>query len=264
MPANDQSDQHQQLATRRQWLSGLLAMLSTAGVFKAAAAIDPLLPRFRHTFGGTLPCLPRHDYQHHAHSPTILSPSYPAQLITVDRSTERIETAAPLDALRDVELNLQRKRFRPIRTQLRIDHCRVSDVVVDIENSGMWVMSLLAEQNPPLEPEQDRRFQQRLHIKRNAFDFQVRFHAAQYTQTLTVRESDEMAAEPQAGRLVAARVHPDTFWVQRQRPRNMRWSGYSREIARFFADIQSAEFEFSYRLDPLSAAGENVRRLDGP
>lgn len=263
MPAPKPTNARKTVA-RRRWLMGVAALFSTAGAAKWAAAIDPLLPHFRLSFSGTVPCLPRHDYQHHAHSPTLLSPSYPAQLILADGVEARIRAAKSADGVIAAEAYHQSKRFRPIRTQLRIDHCRVSDIVVDVESNGVWVMSLLAEQNPPLEPEEDRRFQQRLHIKRNAFDFEVRFHAAQHQQTQSIVETDAMVAEPNAGRLIAARIHPDPFWVQRQRPRHMRWSGYSRDIELRFRELQTAEFEFSYRLDPLSAAGENVRRLEGP
>ncbi len=260
-----QHDDLERLIARRQWLRNLAAMAMAGGAVGIAEAVGPLVPKFRRTRAGTLPCIPkRYNYATQKRSPSIIAQSQSALLLTSSANDLRIAgaVAGDISAATAQTDSRRRKRLRPNRAQLRIDHCRVSDIVLDVEKTGIWAMSLLAEQNPPLEPEQDLRFRQRLHLRRNQFVIEVRLLAATTSSFADVVESDVKSREPDPGRLIVAIIQPAPFWVQREEPRNMRWTGYNGEIKNSFEEVAAAEFEYYYRLDPLSAAGENVRRLD--
>ena len=248
----------EKLAARRRWLRQVVAAVVTGGLAGSVGADGPLIPRFRFTHTGQMCCIPRSDYQYQARSPSVIAGSQTVQVIT-SVGNDQLIAAARNNV--DIQVN-QRKRFRPSRDQLRIDHCRISDIAIDFDRGGNWVMSLFAEQNPPLEPEQDLRFRQRLHLRRNAFVVEVRLFSSPTTSVAAVVESDQQSREPNPGRLIAAKIEPKPFWVQREEPRSLVLRGQSDEIARWFDELSAAEFEFFYQLDPQSAAGENVRRLN--
>lgn len=264
-------DYHQrEILNRRRWLAKLSAaiMLSTAAksllAAKSILAAGPIIPRVGWTSGKACQCLPYAHYQHQARSPSTIVGSLPIQIINATSTEQRIREALSGGQMIEAAQHYQRKRLRPSRSQLRVDHCRVSDIVVDIDNRGYWWATFLAEQNFPLEPEQGRRFRQRIHLKRNEFEVKIRLLSSGKASSREISNSDILSREPDAGRLIVAKIEPSKFWVQRERPRHMQYSGHCSQIFYDFDLITAAEFEFSYRLDPLSDAGETVRRLDNP
>lgn len=257
---------------RRRLLARALWMLVGCGTAKVANAMDPLIPCFSFTFGGTRNCLPKHHYQHVASSPAIIVSSLPAVEMTAAVDRVQAVTAA---ALGDVPVlptsptNMtggpvlgQRKRIRPNRASLVMDHCRVSDVVIDFLPEGYWWLSLMAEQNPPPEPEDDQGFQSTIHLRRNAFSLMVRLYSSGRRPVTESVETDLLPVEPNPGRLMVCQLEPRDFFVQRGIPRHLSFHGHSPEITVHYPSIESAEFEFRYRHDPLSAAGQTVRRLE--
>lgn len=244
---------------RRGLLASLAAFGIGSGLSVAAGGAERWIPRFGITFHGSLPCLPRHDYQHKPRSPSLIAASLPAQAIESAANEVKLRTVA---SERELTLFPRRKRFRPNRVSLRIDHCEVDSIVLDIGSDGQWVMSLVGLQNPPLRPDQTQRFQENIHLKRNEFHFEARLLGSTGTPLADIDASDVFERQTGAGRLIAARICPPNFWVQREQPRTMRWRGVCHDVMNAFNDADSCEFEFYYHLDPMSAAGENVRRLE--
>ncbi|MEZ6088459.1 MAG: hypothetical protein R3C05_10620 [Pirellulaceae bacterium] len=253
--------QSEPILHRRCLLARLAAISLIGGAVNSACGQWPSVPRLSFTFNGSMRRLPRHDYQHKGRSPSIIAGGLPVQRIDSAANTLLLQYAQ--SPINPVHLPY-RKRFRPNRAQLRIDHCRVSDIVLDIESTGAWVMSLVAEQNPPLEPEETQRFREHLYLRRNEFHIEARLLASTTSGLADIVETDILDREPDPGRIVAVRIRPRDFWVQREQPRTMQWHGHCRDVMNAFDDVTSVEFEFYYFLDPVSAAGENVRRLDGP
>lgn len=250
---------------RRQWLAQLaVAMVATSAANQNSTAGGPWIPRWNWTRGNAANCIPKHDYQHQAISPSIIVGSLPIQLVQRMSAEDRIRVAREGEAGFQAKDHLQRKRVRPARTQLRIDHCRVSDIVIDFDSRGFWYASMVAEQNFPLEPEDEVRFQQRVMLKRNQFDLKIRLLSSGVVGSSEISATDVLDREPDPGRLIIARIEPPPIWVQSERPRHLQYSGYCDQLKQDFDLIQSAEFQFSYRLDPLSDTGQTVRRLENP
>ncbi|MEM9367999.1 MAG: hypothetical protein AAGD07_18555 [Planctomycetota bacterium] len=255
--------------TRRRFFAVTMGALVGGTLAKIAHAIDPLIPHFSYTFGGLRRCLPRHDYQHKATSPSVIVSSLPVVEFTSPMDDVRatlsqtLEEPAPSMTLAR-HLSHRRKRFRPNRASMMVDHCRISDIVIDFTPHGYWWLSVKAEQNPPVEADEDRNPISTIHLKRNAFQFAVRLYASGNRPITEMEETDNAFLEPNPGRLLVCEIRPTPFVVHRATPRHLNFRGVSTEIEAYYPSIASAEFEFRYEHDPLSAAGESVRRLQGP
>ncbi|MFU7558168.1 hypothetical protein ACMFWY_05780 [Roseiconus sp. JC912] len=248
------------LTTRREWMRKMTLLgFSGASLSTMGADWPNLVPRVRVTKPPSYNCIPKHDYQHKSRSPSMFVPSQTAQIIGAQGNDDLIANA--LTGGRNQNTTASRKRFRPNRSLLTIDHCRVSSVVLDIERNGIWTLSLLAEQNFA-ELEANGELNPFSHLLRNQFHFHARLIASESSVGADARESDQITSQPASGSQVTAVISPKPFWVQRQQPRQMRWQTYDKQIALAFEQSAAVQFEFFYQLDPLSAAGKTVRRLE--
>ncbi|OYP28397.1 hypothetical protein [Rhodopirellula sp. MGV] len=250
----------ERLANRRQWLRQLsIAALGYGSVSLTGADWPRLIPRRHVTSPTPIGCLPKNDYQHQGRSPSLVINSLTFQAIESDAYEAMIRDAANGDAVEPAETT--RKRFRPNRSELTIDHCRISDVVLEITSGGDWSMSLLAEQNFA-ELDVGDELNPFAHLRRNRFHFEARLLASETAAQADAIESDQVDRAANPGRLFAARLAPKPFWVQRNEPRRLRWHDNDFQVLKAFPFTEAVEFEFFYQLDPLTSASQNVRRLE--
>jgi hypothetical protein len=122
---------------------------------------------------------------------------------------------------------------------LRIDHCEISQVALQIHDDGTWVISLRADQNRGPEEGEPAEWNPRLHIKRNEFTVRLR--------CLGAFQNAPAEAAPIAGRPLLADLNPPPFWVENGEPRHVRWEGRNVLVEKHFADIDRVEIELYYR-----------------
>ncbi len=210
--------------------------------------------------------LPPADYQHGARSPSTIvrsqlaipltRPELVTQAIAAIRDTVPSETAVPefvprvprMDAsdvagypyfrqlvMRDQVQSAinavsipQAKLILLNERELSMMHCEISDVVVFVEATGMWHVSLRADQNPTSRRnDQERNLE--LQIKRNAFHVEIRLlHSSRGPGEAQSMVMLPPSAINQAGKLVVAQLQIDEFWVEREAPAFIKRQGYDR------------------------------------
>jgi len=262
---------------RREWLT-----ISAAGLTVAlnATASDRVTLRRRLR---CVPGIPTRDYNHREHSRTAFAMSasavtlnsFPAvaspRIVEVQTDllrgpvivTEGFEAVSAIDPTVPTP-GLRAKEYQFVDpTSLRIDHCSISEMAAVIDEGGEWVVSLRADQNPVVTRDRRRLIDevvvddirpsvlQTSQTPRNLFHVRVFGYAARGSQARTPGEG---ATDPA---VFEAIIPP--FWVQRARPRRMRWTGSlsPSQAARAFVLVDRIGVEFSYE---LQAGLEAVRR----
>lgn len=151
------------------------------------------------------------------------------------------------------------KYYQLDRAQLTINHCSIGRVAVSLHESGEWIISLRADQNPwmtgprhgvsssayergpvsaiqaPI-PELERHTND---LRRNQFVVWVRAHGAHPLK--------ENIPEASGGKPVLFQLRPEPFWVQRGQPYDFWAKGWSEGVRQFFDVIDRMEIEFNYR-----------------
>lgn len=142
--------------------------------------------------------------------------------------------------------------------RLGVEQCSISRVALAIWESGDYILSMRADQNPNMAtrvvtilpgasvpsnaptilPGSSGPTLFTSHIKRNLFTIRVRGLAAYDVPD----DPDQTPGHP-----VLFELAPDPFWVQSGAPIFPRFKDNSPEIATFFADIDRIEVELSYR-----------------
>jgi hypothetical protein len=130
--------------------------------------------------------------------------------------------------------------FQLDRPSLSIDHCSISQVVLQIHDNGFWVLSLKADQNPegieqPVTPQGN----YTAHLKRNQFVIKLR--------CLGAFEDEPVAEESGPGRPVLFELGPVDFWVQRGQPYTFWKQGQFHGNANLPEMVDRVEIEFTYR-----------------
>jgi hypothetical protein len=190
--------------------------------------------------------LPSHDYSRERFSPPISGSSLRAirstslQVRSGDtaasagaRETAAVLRAIELDELPPGEL----KVFQIEPATLRIDHCAVSQVVVTIAESGEWMLSLQAQQDPRLESAQLRT--QFENFRRNEFRLEVR-----PILVLTARQNADVAV---LGKPELDAIDAQEFWLDKHEVRRITLKNSSQDLRRYFAQIEQVDVHFSYR-----------------
>ena len=133
---------------------------------------------------------------------------------------------------------------RPVRVrsfalrekELRIDHCRISRVVVTIADTGDWMIDMMAEQNPKLLPNE---LQPRIQL----FD-QNRFH-------VTVRPLlggpvvSPDSLDDVVGPTVSSLSVPP-FWLEKGQTKNIHHSDNDPRLANRFDSIRQVAVDLQY------------------
>ena len=142
--------------------------------------------------------------------------------------------------------------------RLGVEQCSLSRVALAIWESGDWVLSMRADQNPGaamrvvsilpgasvpsnapvILPGSTGPSRVTTYIKRNLFTVRVRGLAAYDVPD----DPDQTPGHP-----VLFELAPDPFWVQNGVPVFPRFKESSQEIATFFQDIDRIEVELTYR-----------------
>lgn len=239
--------------------------------------------------------VPPADYQYQARSPSLVVRSLPAiekiSTDAVERTIEVLreysESLSRLDATKDSaaepsagrilaisQAKLERrlamqemladarrptaKLMQLATREMTIVHCRISDVALQIERSGIWQLSLRGDQNY-LRENQTRERNVDLQIKRNAFHIKIRLLRSSHSggESLTPAVANQAGVD-QGGKLTLAEIHVPKIWVQREAPQFVTHTGYHPMISAHYDDMDQAEFEFFVQLDPLTGAGKGV------
>lgn len=125
------------------------------------------------------------------------------------------------------------------RSTLKVDHCEVSQVALQVRSDGSWVLSMRADQNRTPGELDVAQYNPKLHLKRN--EFQVRLRC------LGGFAIPPMLGSPNAGQPVLAAIEPKAFWVENGQPRYIRLVGCNPDLKRDFELVDRIEFEFFYR-----------------
>lgn len=221
------------ITTRR---AALAALLVTGAA--PALGFDGLFVHRARTCPSCLPGLPNSDYQFRSRSAS--------QVIVSRKSVELLPRPSDDRAV---------KLFQLDRAELTIDHCSVSQVALVVHERGVWTLSLRADQNRVVDTSAPGSViaaattspngpitagaGARPHLKRNEFHVRLRCLGA-FAET----PPDGVAS---VGKPILAVLEPDAFQVESGQPKWVRVPGESRELRRYFAQVDRVEFEFFYR-----------------
>ncbi|MFO0899243.1 MAG: hypothetical protein U0836_17605 [Pirellulales bacterium] len=156
-------------------------------------------------------------------------------------------TQTPTAALDAAVPETKARVFSLSRASLAVDHCRITQVAVLLEESGIWTLSLKAEQNPGVPPNgivlsgdaregPDQQFT--LHLKRNQFVVRVRAYG---NFPLAEELRDDSPGKP-----VMFSLEPRAFWVQRGEPYNLVERAYCPALKAYYPNVERLEVEFYY------------------
>lgn len=190
-----------------------------------------------------LPGIPDREYQHQLRSRSEIALSMTGVLLEARRDRELNLTAIDLAPARTTQLDPRPEDDRAIklfqldRSRMRVNHCSISDVALQLDDRGHWVLSLRADQNPRPSTREEARYNSRLHLKRN--EFVVRLRCLGFVQ--------EPRAEVHAGRPVLAEINPEPFWVENGQPKYLRVTDCNDDVRQNVHLIDRVEIEFFYR-----------------
>lgn len=159
--------------------------------------------------------------------------------VQASRRVRQAEVTSALPRAADAGRKRTIKLYQLEQAELAIDQCAISDVALQLDNTGHWVLSLRGDQNRRVEPPAEAVFNPWAHIKRNEFVLQLR--------CLGAFRNEPQEVAPRAGRPVLAVIEVQPFWVENGQPRYLRIPGYQPEIATYFPLIDRVELEFFYR-----------------
>jgi len=214
------------MAAKRFWMLGLIPA-ALAGV--AIAGVRSYCTR-----PGCVSGIPTRDYQYGTHSRTETALSAIHLPLT---------TALELTNVAEDKNKKKIRYYQLDKARLTIDHCSISQVVLQMHNDGVWVMSLRADQNPQPEGEpapavtQEGRFT--AHLKRNLFIVKVRCYGAS--------RQEPQPGGAALGRPVLFELEPMEFSVQSGRPHHFWKQGYVNCPKELRELVDRVEIEFSYR-----------------
>lgn len=203
-----------------------LALATAAGVALASVG--------RHcTRPGCLPGIPARDYQYRPRSRSVVALSM---------------TSVPLQEV-DTQAGEVRGRIHVYQwdeSDLKVDHCSISGVVLQFYKDGRWTLSLRGHQNPASEaalgPAAAESGRYTAHLKRNEFVVQFRCYGLYQVGVSSAARS--------VGKPVLFPLGPLKFWVQRGEPREYVFMGCDDEVREFFDRIDRVELEFYYYHHP--------------
>jgi hypothetical protein len=211
-------------------------ILAFACVVACLAAADVFRPRTR---VWVKPGIPVHDWHSQTSSVKVEARSTQGMLLQRIALPGTKPNAAEPPRLRYFQLD---------RASLTVDHCTISRVALQMEEDGLWKLTLRAEQNypegkplakvvPGVKKQREEVFTD--HIKRNQFYVRLRALAANPLPTKLV--------EAAPGAPVLFQLSPPPFWVERGEPYHHEVYGNWEWVRRYFNAIDRVEVEFFYR-----------------
>ena len=132
-----------------------------------------------------------------------------------------------------------KKLFQWRQNSMKIDHCEVSNMALQLNRNGDWILSLRGDQNR-VSADDPNRFNPTLHIKRNQFTVKLRCFG---NASMATTDPDFAAA----GKPIMAEIDPKPFWVENREPRYVVASGNNGWVKTHFDFIDRVELEFFYK-----------------
>lgn len=175
--------------------------------------------------------LPCYDYR-------AKSPGNPAQQTT----TAAIELTLDEKVVEEGEAGLPRttqkavKVFQLATSEIRVQHCRLSQFTMTVVEDGTWTVNCIAEQNPNLVASAER--PPLFNFKRNKFFVDVR--------GVNMSQLSEPPAERVVGQPQLFKISPNAFWLGAGEKKVMRWTGDSSEAGRFFELVNRVDVDLRY------------------
>ena len=173
---------------------------------------------------------------------TVVVPAYPSAAmpgaVLVPAPAPVVVAVAPQKAPA-----IPRRRVFQLDQTLSVDHCTLSAVALSVSEDGQWILSLRADQNPPvaqpatlggLTPQLDTAY-----LLRNQFHVEVRCYGS--ATAVLGPQADQGPGKPVLCQLCV----PD-FWVQRGQPKHVRQCNCSDDVRKSFNDIDRVEVDFYY------------------
>jgi hypothetical protein len=217
----------------RRWGGVLLAVVTALGALGGARFHR--VPSQRHCG------VPNRDYQFVRTSPPVSALSFRAVLV-------QQAPAVAIPAVAGAGPAVAIKSFQLAQSSVGIDQCVISLVSLTLHEDGVWLLSLRADQNPPLVeapgitpviPDELRlAVRQTGHIKRNEFFVRV----SCFGPTPRGFAGPDLTARP-----LLLVLQPQPFWVQNGQPRKVDFEGRAEHMGRFFEAIDRVEVDLSYR-----------------
>jgi len=209
-------------------------------LFAAVVLLSAAAPSYHFTRPRVRCGIPARDYQLATFSPHLVAMSTPALNVT-----------PPADSATGVHTAFRLYQFNVAK--LRLDHCSISEMALQIHPDGHWRLNLRADQNP--------RQLQPLDVVPNVTTAQpATNYTADLNRNLFYVRVQCYAAEgggpgSPLGKPVIAMLAPEPFWVQRGEPRLWIAKGWDGDVQQFLSLIDRVGIEFYYREAPGRQAG---------
>lgn len=128
------------------------------------------------------------------------------------------------------------KVFQLSTSEIRIQHCRITQVVMTVVEDGSWIVNCVAEQNVGLVDSQER--PPLFNYRRNRFFIDLR--------GVGVSEVEDPPSLREVGQPQLFHVTQAPFWVEAGEKRVMRWTGQSAEAKRFFSLVNRVDIDLRF------------------
>jgi hypothetical protein len=128
------------------------------------------------------------------------------------------------------------KVFQLSTSEIRVKHCRLTQVAITVVEDGTWTINCIAEQNPALVDDQER--PPLFNFKRNRFFVDFR--------GVGVSEPNDPPNTRVVGQPQLFQITPEAFWVEAGQKRVMRWTGQSPDADRFFELVNRVDVDLRF------------------
>lgn len=154
---------------------------------------------------------------------------------TTTEKTTLITQEYPIDSNSLATIERKRKLFQWRQRTFQIDQCSVSNVALQLDRDGNWIVNLRADQNrvPTIDPKP---YNPTLHIKRNEFAVVFRCYGDMAAATTEI----SMAT----GKPVVAVIKVKKFWVENGEPKLLVDCGRNGWVKEHFDLIDRVEMEY--------------------
>jgi hypothetical protein len=171
----------------------------------------------------------RYDYSYNKLTNPVSSVTFPGIL-----DTQSVQGAGAVGDIGRSRIRIKSYALR--QRELANDHCRISKVVVTIDETGTWTVSLLAEQNPMLAVEQQRsRFQ-----LADQNRFQITLRPLLGSTAVTPETLDNVDAA------TVNAIAVTSFWLEKGQQQRIHEEGHDPRLGDRFDSIRHVAVDLQY------------------